>query len=653
MTASLNRRAARWIAVVAAATVALASTLVAPPAADAHPGSHPQVQLEDLDRGLVAATTADGVFLSWRLLGDGGDRQPPTGLRGPDFPVYRGRTADRDGHRQHQLARPGRYASATEYRVVSVVRGREGDRSQPAAPWAEAYVDLPLQKPADGVTPAGEAYTYAANDMSVGDMDGDGTYEYVVKWDPSNAKDVSQVGYTGNVYVDTYRADGTLLHRIDLGVNIRAGAHYTQFLVYDFDGDGRSEMMLKTAPGTKTTRYDSRGRVVSERYITMPAQDRRAGYTHAGRLPAEQGRLLRPPGRDVPGLARPPGGAGRTVARHPGGGVRHRAALRLPAVDRADARGARRLLHRRLRARPERPEPAAQLRGLHPRRPRVPDRLRRSYGRELQTVDYEPGRHDDGLLWGDYAMSRIEPGNRVDRFLAGVAYLDGEHPSAVFARGYYTRSTLVAYDWDGRRLSQRLVRRQRLDADVQPVQRQPRTAATAPIRSSAPSPPRGSTRSAPPTWTATASRRSSTARPPSTTTAACSTARSTTLPPRAARSPASVGPARPRRRDARDRHRPATARAWRSSPCTRAARRAPYGYALRDAATGEVLFGAYSGRDTGRGMIGDVVPGVAGPRDLGEHARRLGRARPAHRRRAADLRRPSPAPTRASAGPPT
>src|SRR5690606_14432937 len=57
-------------------------------------------------------------------------------------------------------------------------------------------------------------------------------------------------------------------------------------------------------------------------------------------------------------------------------------------------------------------------------------------GKELQTVRYEPGRGDDGLLWGDYAMSRIEPGNRVDRFLSGVSYLDGEHPSAIFARGY-------------------------------------------------------------------------------------------------------------------------------------------------------------------------------------------------------------------------
>ncbi|QFZ20135.1 rhamnogalacturonan lyase family protein [Saccharothrix syringae] len=161
------------------------------------------------------------------------------------------------------------------------------------------HYDLPLRRPAGGVTPAGEAYTYSANDVSVGDVDGDGRYEYVAKWDPSNSEDVSQVGYTGPTHVDTYRLDGTLLHRVDPGVNIRSGAHYTQFPVYDFDGDGRSEMMPKTAPGTRVTSYDRRGRVVSQRYVTMPPEDVRAGYSH----------------RDDAGA-----------------GVRHPGALRLPAV---------------------------------------------------------------------------------------------------------------------------------------------------------------------------------------------------------------------------------------------------------------------------------------------------------------------------------
>ena len=114
-----------------------------------------------------------------------------------------------------------------------------------------AYKDIAFKVPDGGKTPKDEEYTYTANDMSVGDLDGDGEYEYIVKWDPSNSKDNSVKGYTGNVYLDAYELDGTLLWRIDLGVNIRAGAHYTQYMVYDFDGDGKSEVILKTAPGSK------------------------------------------------------------------------------------------------------------------------------------------------------------------------------------------------------------------------------------------------------------------------------------------------------------------------------------------------------------------------------------------------------------------
>ena len=94
-------------------------------------------------------------------------------------------------------------------------------------------MDVPIQIPPGGTTPDGVAYTYSANDASVGDLDGDGQYEIVLKWDPSNSKDNSQSGYTGDVYVDAYKLNGTRLWRIDLGRNIRAGAHYTQFLVYD------------------------------------------------------------------------------------------------------------------------------------------------------------------------------------------------------------------------------------------------------------------------------------------------------------------------------------------------------------------------------------------------------------------------------------
>ncbi len=125
-----------------------------------------------------------------------------------------------------------------------------------------------------------EEYTYTANDMSVGDLDGDGEYEYIVKWDPSNSKDNSVKGYTGNVYLDAYELDGTLLWRIDLGVNIRAGAHYTQYMVYDFDGDGKSEVILKTAPGSK----DGEGNYVSKAGKNITKGDDKKDYRNSSGL---------------------------------------------------------------------------------------------------------------------------------------------------------------------------------------------------------------------------------------------------------------------------------------------------------------------------------------------------------------------------------
>src|SRR5699024_8740030 len=81
-----------------------------------------------------------------------------------------------------------------------------------------------------------------------------------VKWYPSNAKDNAHTGYTGNTYLDCYTLEGEKLWRIDLGVNIRSGAHYTQFLVYDFDGDGIAELICKTADGT----VDGQGKVIGD-----------------------------------------------------------------------------------------------------------------------------------------------------------------------------------------------------------------------------------------------------------------------------------------------------------------------------------------------------------------------------------------------------
>ena len=103
----------------------------------------------------------------------------------------------------------------------------------------------PLNIPPNGVTPSSQPYSYHANDASVGDVDGDGEYEIILKWDPSNT-DNAHDGYTGHVYMDCYRLNGEQLWRIDLGRNVRAGAHYTQFIVFDLDGDNKAEVVIKT-----------------------------------------------------------------------------------------------------------------------------------------------------------------------------------------------------------------------------------------------------------------------------------------------------------------------------------------------------------------------------------------------------------------------
>jgi len=416
------------------------------------------IQLEYLDRGLIAASTSEGVFLSWRLLANEVTGHSDTGLTGANFNVYR------DGKKIATVEDSTNYldkgASATsQYYVKAVVDGKEVDQSATVSPWANQYYDLKLKKPADGIAPAGvlfpqgEKYTYSANDMSVGDVDGDGQYEFFVKWDPSNSKDVSQRGYTGNVYIDCYKQDGTLLYRLDLGVNVRAGAHYTQFMVYDFDGDGKAEMMLKTAPGTKMIKYDKDGSVISEKYITMPQSDIDAGYSNTDdyRLSAE-------------GYFNHVVDMFMNWDKHPevvnGNwpksleecfGIEKKYTYPLSKEDATelanyfiDVYAVKRSTNNKLR----------EFEGFILNGPEHLSVFNGESGDEMKTIPYKTERDDDGLLWGDYAMTRIEPGNRVDRFLAGVAYLDGKKPYALFARGYYTRTTMVTYSWDGKDLKE-------------------------------------------------------------------------------------------------------------------------------------------------------------------------------------------------------
>jgi rhamnogalacturonan endolyase len=231
----------------------------------------PISQMEKLDRGLVAIPmSATKNFVSWRFLGS--DSESAT-----LFDIIRdGKTIAENVKVTNYTDNGG--SATSEYQIVTKVNGEVTETSKAIKPWGNIYLEVKLQRPSDGKTkpyktsntinkvkveenyPDGQDYSYTPNDCSVGDVDGDGQYELFVKWDPSNSRDNSHNGVTGNVIIDCYRLDGTLLWRVDLGKNIRAGAHYTQFQVYDYDGDGKAEMMCKTAPGSK----DGKGNYVNQ-----------------------------------------------------------------------------------------------------------------------------------------------------------------------------------------------------------------------------------------------------------------------------------------------------------------------------------------------------------------------------------------------------
>lgn len=305
-------------------------------------------QVEALDRGLVAVLANGGVFLSWRI----------SGLDPADvaFNLYRnGQLINGQPISSSSNYLDNQGNAQSRYRVAAVIDGQEQSEDGEVNVWQQNFTGIPLNPPQGGTTPDGVAFQYEANDASAADLDGDGDYEIILKWAPTNAKDNAHDGYTGSVYIDAYQMSGNRMWRINLGRNIRAGAHYTQFMVYDFDGDGRAEMAVQTADGT----VDSQGKTIG---------NANADYRNS---------------------------SGRVLSG---------------------------------------PEFLTVFDGLT--------------GAELQTIDYPNARGSVGS-WGD------NYGNRVDRFLAGVAYLDGQRPSMIFSRGYYEKAMISALDWRDGQLTKR------------------------------------------------------------------------------------------------------------------------------------------------------------------------------------------------------
>lgn len=310
-----------------------------------------KLKMEKLGRGVTAVRESPAkVNISWRYLTQDPESQT--------FDIYRNGKKINKKPVSESTFFTDSYSGkeAAEYEVRPS-KGAISGNCTLAADAPIGYIEIPLDTPGLGVDMWGKEYFYNANDASLGDVDGDGEYEIILKWDPTNSHDNAHNGFTGPTYLDCYKLDGTKLWRINLGENIRSGAHYTQFMVYDLDGDGCAEVVCKTADGT----IDGTNKLIG---------DAKADWRNM---------------------------KGRVIAG---------------------------------------PEYLTVFNG--------------KTGEAMSTVDYEGAR---GQLkdWGDgYA-------NRSERYLAAIAYLDGVHPSVVMCRGYYAKSVLAAYDWDGKELKLRWI----------------------------------------------------------------------------------------------------------------------------------------------------------------------------------------------------
>ena len=356
----------------------------------------PVSQMEKLDRGLVAVpVSATSNFVSWRLLGTD-DKAAIS------FDLLRNGSVIASGLTKTNYQDNAGSASS-KYQVVTKVNGETVETSAEIQPWAAKYKTLKLDRPKGGtdskwtntdvtVGPTSATYAYYPNDMSVGDVDGDGQYELFLKWESTHAQDNSRsLGATGNTFIDCYKMDGTRLWRIDLGKNIRDGAHYTQFMVYDFDGDGKAEMMCKTATGS----VDGLGNYVNQAATdaTIKGHDNTKDYRNSG------GHILSGPeyltvfegltGKAIHTTWYLPGRAGT-------GGKRADTGVTLTEG-----------------------------------------------GSELGKVSSFPSG-----FWGD------NYGGRSERFLGAVAYINGADKPAcgIFCRGYYSQAYVWAVSFDGTRL---------------------------------------------------------------------------------------------------------------------------------------------------------------------------------------------------------
>ena len=315
-----------------------------------------------LKRGLMAIHQSGGNLVSWRAR--------KTDTRNYKFKLFRG-----DAEGQTTKVNSGKPvvgktnffdsgASASAYYRLEVYddNGQLVDIDVSRKTWNDQlnYITLEGGAPTD---PTSANATYIPNDASFCDMDGDGEYDIVLKWAPSNEKDAASSGVTSPAFYACYHLDGKRLWMLHTGPNMFNSAHPTPFVAWDLDGDGFGEFMVKTAPGA----VDGQGK-----YVIMAGDDPTKSWKGSN-------------GTQTSG-----------------------------------------------------PEYITVFNG--------------TTGAELKTIKYHTAYADESTtFWGDSKQ------NRSERYLAAIAWLDGEdkNPSAIFARGYYSGCKIGAYDWDGENLTLR------------------------------------------------------------------------------------------------------------------------------------------------------------------------------------------------------
>ena len=169
-------------------------------------------------------------------------------------------------------------ASST-YTVKAVVRDEEQDACEPAEVWDKQYLTIPMGKM---YSRRGTDITldYFLNDATAADLDGDGEMEIIVKRLHNNDGLFYPENDSAFTFFEAYKLDGTRLWQIDIGPNmISAGEVETNITAFDWDEDGKAELLMRAMDGTIVYASDGTKQVIGD-----PTKNYRDSVLHTANM---------------------------------------------------------------------------------------------------------------------------------------------------------------------------------------------------------------------------------------------------------------------------------------------------------------------------------------------------------------------------------